>query len=74
MHLLPCKPGPALVFCSQALPLNIPSAYRTSPKHIEAKNIYLYEREKDISSFSCFQLFGILVAHHLDLKVHHLLV
>lgn len=47
MNLLPCRPGPVLVFCSQALPLNIPSAYRTSPRDIKAKKkkkklLYIY--------------------------------
>lgn len=28
---LPCRPGPVPVFCSPVLPLDILSAYRTSP-------------------------------------------
>lgn len=78
MNLIPCRPGPVLVFCSRALPLNIPSAYRTSPRDIKAekreRERERERRERHQVAFFFVPFFGILVAHHLYLKIHHLLV
>lgn len=52
MSLLPRRPGPVLAFCSQVLPLNTPSAYRTSPRDIKTKK----ERERKTSGNFLFPL------------------